>query len=616
MRYLFKNNKSHTVKLPGKDGRLVHFAVKEQKALDEYFKRYVPKYLSVLRIVNDNKKIDVKKTSANRSIKIVRPKNTEKKKSNAYISNKIIKSSGSKGRKKVLVGRASRSGRIDATKFSKARISENSIPISNNIGIGVLSYNRLDSLIHLIESIRKHTDLNKTTVFVSDESTDSKVWEWLSKQKDIVTFHSERKGIAVNSNRLLRCLSRFKYKIILNDDVEVLRNGWDSFYFEYMEKHTNIKHFCYRQEGIYGANRPRAINNLIAVSEKPHGAVLAIHDDAFRKVGYFDESFGTYGFEHVDYSDRIARSCHNDSAYYDLNGSDKYFKIYDDNTSDANKHSNYAKAKNRYNEVSNDKSRIYINTSDSSKVPGITYIIPFRDIGRQDCIKTVTNNIKAQRYPEVQIILSEQDSKSRINISKFSCVDHILVKNWYDGMHFCKSASFNKAVEHAKFNKMILHDADMLVRADYSVKISSLLDDFESAHIGSTVCYMDKESTDKIVKNQSIDKDNISSDRVVGYYEGGSFGIMKNAYIRIGGFCDDFIGYGCEDCEFYNRMSKGTRSYTKRSIDLFHLWHDRTDGWIERHDINKNIQSKMFKEDFNSLCNRLRRQLISKYKNL
>lgn len=545
MRYLFKNNKSHTVKLPGKDGKLVHFAIKEQKALDEYFKKYVPKYLSVLRIVNDNKKIDVKKTSADRSIKIVRPKNTEEKKKNNYISKRLVKNVGSdKGRKKVLVGRPSKSNRIDATKFSKSRIAENSIAISNDIGVGILSFNRLNSLIHLIESIRKHTDLNKTIVFVSDESTDKSVWEWLKQQNDIVAFHNERKGIAVNSNRLLRCLSRFKYKLILNDDVEVLRSGWDSFYFEYMKDH-NIKHFCYRQNGIYGADRPKPVNGLIKVTDKPHGAVLAVHDDAFRKVGYFDEEFGTYGFEHVDFSDRIARACHGDSYYYDLNGSDKFFKIYNDSSSDPNKHENYSKSKSRYNKVSSDKSRIYINTSNDSVVPGVAYVIPFRDIGRQDCVKTVVNNIKAQRYPEVQIILSEQDSSSKINISDFSCIDHILVNNLYDNMHFSKSMAFNKGVELSRFNNVILHDADMLVRSDYSVKITKLLEEYESAHIGSTVCYMDKKSTDSIVKSQSIDRDNISSDRVVGYYEGGSFGITKNSYVRIGGFCEDFIGYGC-----------------------------------------------------------------------
>lgn len=570
MQYLFRNIKGHTVKLPGRDGKLVHFAVGEQKALDSYFKKYAPKYLAVVREVK-GKAVNV----SNQRVRVVKPKTkktSEPKK--VLITRKAANSTITvdNGRRVIktskVVGRASKIGRKNATAFSQARITENSVPISNDIGVGILSFNRLKSLIPLIESIRKYTDLKKTTIFVSDESTNPEVWNWLKEQKDIVVFHEERKGIAVNTNRILRCLARFKYKLLLNDDVEVLKEGWDSFYFETMKK-TGLKHFCYRQRGIYGAERPRADSKgLLKIVEKPHGAVLAVHDDAFREVGYFDEGFGTYGFEHVEYSDRIARVCHKEDGYFDVSGSDSYFRIYDDTSSDPEKHRNYAKAKKRYAETP--KNRKFVDTTDNSAVPGITYIIPFRDIGRQECVRTVVNNIKAQRYPEIQIILAEQDERLK---TSFSCIDHILVKSWFKGMHFCKAAAFNRGVEVAKFDKLILHDADMLVRSDYTHNLSILLTKYESAHIGATVCYMEKESTDKIVRNQSINRDQVSSDRIVNYYEGGSFGILKSAYIRIGGFCEDFIGYGCFTENNYVVTSDGLVDIKDVQVDDYVLTH-------------------------------------------
>ena len=187
----------------------------------------------------------------------------------------------------------------------------------------------------------------------------------------------------------------------------------------------------------------------------------------------------------------------------------------------------------------------------------------------------------------------------------------MLIKNWQKNMHFCKSVAFNSGVSVAKFEKLILHDADMLVGSDYFKTLSVLLDSHESAHIGKTVCYMERGSTDTIVKKQSADKDTILSDRIINYYEGGSFGIRRKAYHRIGGFCEDFIGYGCEDTEFFKRMANGTKNFNVRSIALFHLWHDRTAGWIEKHDTNKAIQAKMFKEK--NLENRLRKYLDNKY---
>jgi len=50
------------------------------------------------------------------------------------------------------------------------------------------------------------------------------------------------------------------------------------------------------------------------------------------------------------------------------------------------------------------------------------------------------------------------------------------------------------------------------------------------------------------------------------------------------------------------------------AVDLFHLWHDRTSGWVERHDTNKAIQTRMFKENIQNLEDRLRKYLDDKYK--
>ena len=60
----------------------------------------------------------------------------------------------------------------------------------------------------------------------------------------VILRNNERLGIAGNTNRLLRCLSRFKYGMLLNDDVEILKYGWDQIYFDAMEN-TGMHHFVY-----------------------------------------------------------------------------------------------------------------------------------------------------------------------------------------------------------------------------------------------------------------------------------------------------------------------------------------------------------------------------------
>lgn len=240
--------------------------------------------------------------------------------------------------------------------FEKLR----STTISKDIGVGIITYNRLDSLIRLIKSIRKFTDLTKIPVFVSDESDNEITWDWLKNQKDIISFKNKRKGIASNTNRIIECLKKFKYKIILNDDVEVQRNGWESFYPDIMKK-TGIHHFLYQQHGVYSTVRPNS-NEIIEIEQRPHGAVLVIDDECFKQVGYFDENFTFYGFEHVDYSDRI-KKVFGYNFYYDYQGSDQYFKILDEVSSAQDKMEHFSKAREYYMQVKEIVDRIFIDSN-------------------------------------------------------------------------------------------------------------------------------------------------------------------------------------------------------------------------------------------------------------
>ncbi len=610
--YQFTNHNSFTIQVPDQHGRMITFSKGQKRVLDEWFKKYVPKHLTVIKAVSEHtNKVGVRaqhqiKAHKSNVIHQVAQAKTKIHESRPVNRSPLVR----KIQGNNVVGRSGHLG-ARATEFSVAKVKENEITISNNTGIGILSFNRLPAITHLISSIRKYTDLTRTTVFVSDESTDLRVWEWLKEQKDIVAIHNERIGIAGNTNRVLRCLERFKYKLLLNDDVEILKAGWDEFYFNAMH-HTGLKHFCYRQAGVYGAVRPIPVNGIMTVREKPHGAVMAIHDDAFKKVGYFDEAFGVYGYEHVDYSERIANSGLQPSGFHDVPLSDLYFKIHPDESSDERKSVHFAQARETYERLKKDKTRLYVGASDKTKVPAITYVIPYRDLSRSACLSAVINNVRAQKYPSIQIVLAEQDEIKRANLKDLPCIDHEFIKSWLPRMQFCKAAAFNSGVFRSVNEKIILHDADMMVRADYTKIISDLLDRHETVHIGSTVCYMDKPTTDNITSTYKIDPNTMKSERVVTYYEGGSLAITKKAYFRIGGFAEEFIGYGCEDCEFFERM-KLLNFMNERSIDLIHLWHGRTSGWEECHAANKKIHSVMAAMEPNHLARQLADKLVARY---
>ena len=55
MKYLFKNNSHVSIQVPRADGRMEIFSSNQEKLLDEWFKRYIPRYLSVIKAIDDNK---------------------------------------------------------------------------------------------------------------------------------------------------------------------------------------------------------------------------------------------------------------------------------------------------------------------------------------------------------------------------------------------------------------------------------------------------------------------------------------------------------------------------------------------------------------------------------
>ena len=494
-----------------------------------------------------------------------------------------------------IVGKLSRA---NANEVFQKNIKELKYPISNNIGVGILSYNRPDILHRLIRSIVSYTDLHKTTIFISDDNSDN---EELSKYLDdldsattpnfVILRNEERLGIAGNTNRLLRCLSRFKYGMLLNDDVEILKYGWDQIYFDAMEN-TGMHHFVYHQPGVYNASAGDPVSvgetKLLRVDKRPHGAVLAFTNELLSKIGYFDESFGLYGMEHVDWSQKAYECDMQESGFFDIEFAKEYFKIHSESSAVGDRQELLRKARTIFK---NREPGRFVQPSDKTSVPTISYIVPFRNVHRQSEIITVLDNVRAQRFPCIDIIAIEQDPKSNIDMDKM----HPILYGFDDGDGndlFNKSRAFNLGLSKVVTDNVVLHDADMIVPGHYTSLINTILDEHEACHIGNRVIYTTRDSTSNIT-NTGVIGDDVECDRVVGYFEGGSLACRTKTYWLVGGFNEDYWGYGCEDCDFYWRLSSKSKWFGDRTLDLLHLWHSRVENWGTHHRINKELEAKI-----------------------
>jgi GT2 family glycosyltransferase len=638
----YLNPKNHTVHLVGPDKTQISIGPHSKVVLSDWFQKYAPRYLRVLRTIGEESSVNkvrpqpkiqsiikpvafsgVKSGRQSTQTQPVQPKQVQQ----AIISApRIISTKNDRNRparaaqntNRRAVGRIQR-GDLNAM-YSNAVNSGPDVSISNNIGIGILSYNRPDSLRRLLGSLMKYSDLSRVTVFVSDESTDKDgINPVLSQFASKVTIlnNSTRLGVAGNSNRLLKCLDRFAFKFLLNDDVEILAAGWENFYINAMRT-TGFHHFCFREPGLHGADGGSESNknglSVLTVNEKPHGAVIAFDEVAFKAVGYFDEQFGLYGMEHVDWSHRISMSGLQPVGYHDIAGSVNFIKLHGGRSATEDRVKLLNTAREYYNNVSSNKSRIYVEPTPASDVPSVSVVIPYRQEDRKEDLISVINNMRAMRFPRVEIIISEQDQISKTDVNAMSPITHYFTPNGFPSQPFCKAAAFNRGIINAKNEFIVLHDADIMVSSNYLSKIYETLCEFEGCHISAKVFYLD-EGSSKAVNDSGYLTSQHQCERVVGYFEGGSLACRKASYIGIGGFNEDYIGYGVEDCDFFERLSTVIKFNENRTFNLFHLHHGRTQGWQQCHDANKKLEIDLRNKypNIKDYAAYLRKKLAAKY---
>ena len=243
----------------------------------------------------------------------------------------------------------------------------------DTIGIAILSTDRPHCLYRLLKSIEGHSDANGLNVFVVDDSENKNPSRDLCTKYPWAKFEpsvTSRIGIAANTNRAIKLLEPYEYCMILNNDVEIKRVGWEYYYFLGMQQ-TGIHHFCFQQEGLWGAGtkkRPHVDQEVYnrrvrTIFDYPQGAILTYNKKVLEVVGYFDEeNFRGYGRSHWDWSFRISESGIQPEGIHDLIGSNEYFQVHNEEsvTPYNRRFEDYKRNTDILKKLREDKNRIYI----------------------------------------------------------------------------------------------------------------------------------------------------------------------------------------------------------------------------------------------------------------
>lgn len=206
----------------------------------------------------------------------------------------------------------------------------------------------------------------------------------------------------------------------------------------------------------------------------------------------------------------------------------------------------------------------------------ISMILPYRERGNSiELLKYTIAWMKKQLPKDSEIIIAEDDKQ----ISALSGVSLSImgVFNKNVGL-FHKTKVINMAVQMASGEILLLHDADILPAEGY---VSALLEKFEqgyeTVHLGREVRWLVEKDNMKILK-EGADPFSFEPWRSNMTFKGGSLAITAEAFRRIGGMNEEFIGHGGEDTSFYAIVKGATKFIQERRFDMAHLFHPKTLG--------------------------------------
>jgi hypothetical protein len=203
------------------------------------------------------------------------------------------------------------------------------------------------------------------------------------------------------------------------------------------------------------------------------------------------------------------------------------------------------------------------------KVPSLSIVIPYReDVHDPKGIRRKNYEFVLKRYkelfPRAEIVIG-RDNKG-------------------DEIHFCRATAINDGVKRSKSNTIVISDGDLIIK-DRLLKQAIEEVEKRGFIIPWGRCYDITESlTQNIIRTKKIDwkkarKDELKSVRDIRHDKmaGGIQVVLKTVFNKVGGYDEEFYGWGYEDTDFCRRIIKHLGNYPiYKGGEIIHLWHPRS----------------------------------------
>jgi hypothetical protein len=179
------------------------------------------------------------------------------------------------------------------------------------LGIGLITYNRIDYLKSCVERIQKFTTIPYYLVIADDGSLDGSI-DWCRSQGLTVVTGGNR-GVVWNKNRALYALMNYtdaEFILLIEEDCWATSDTWANQWCDAISRwhHVNFAHSRIIR------SRPQAVKGGIGTPEDPYklslvtGQCTGCSRYAMNVVGYLDTRFRGYGFGHCEWTQRFLRA--------------------------------------------------------------------------------------------------------------------------------------------------------------------------------------------------------------------------------------------------------------------------------------------------------------------
>jgi len=198
-------------------------------------------------------------------------------------------------------------------------------------------------------------------------------------------------------------------------------------------------------------------------------------------------------------------------------------------------------------------------------------IILYRhNIQRWNNLKRILEWINS--FSNVEVILVEQDTHSKIAHLNFQA-KHIFTKT---NLPFNRSWGFNVGLKNCNSNIVVFTDCDLIMEPNDFISAIKKIEDYDMVSPYSSV--VDLKPDESQLPMESIFKIDRPGRGEEDHQKinicGGITIFRKEAIMRIGGWCEEFIGWGAEDDYQTIKVENFLSSYEQKSR-CYHLYHDR-----------------------------------------